>query len=142
MLLVIVTALFKNTEVVKMQKIDDQLSAIYQEQIEGEITIIDSRWKQTNQTKRRALTNLPNFTEEEAMNFIFLVESSRNFAAVNPSSLACGAGQALPCSKLSNVCPNWANDPECQIEFFTNYVKNRYGGWNEAVAFWNTHGWY
>lgn len=47
--------------------------------------------------------------------------------------LACGLGQALPCSKLTSVCSlsNYA----CQDEWFTQYMA-RYGSWEAAKSFW------
>lgn len=53
-----------------------------------------------------------------------------------------GLGQACPGSKLINVCPEYANDPICQLRFFTNYVNGRYGSWNGAYQFWVVNHWY
>jgi hypothetical protein len=75
------------------------------------------------------------------MQFIFLHESTNRLAVVN-SIGACGLGQALPCSKLANACPNWQTDAACQISFFTDYANARYGGWENAKAFWLSHSWW
>jgi uncharacterized protein YabE (DUF348 family) len=53
-----------------------------------------------------------------------------------------GLGQACPGSKLVNACPDYANDPICQLRFFTNYVNGRYGSWNGAYQFWVVNHWY
>jgi len=81
-------------------------------------------------------------TESEAKAFIYFKESSTILSKVNKSSGACGLGQSLPCSKLSNVCPNWQTDYECQDEWFTNYMLNRYGSWDNAKAFHLKKGWW
>ena len=65
-------------------------------------------------------------------------ESSWNPNAVNASSGACGLAQALPCSKMG---PNWS-DPVVALKWQYNYVNNRYGGYPQAVAFWNANHWY
>lgn len=65
-------------------------------------------------------------------------ESSWNPNAVNASSGACGLAQALPCSKMG---PNWS-DPVVALKWQYNYVTQRYGGYPQAVAFWNANHWY
>lgn len=74
-------------------------------------------------------------SEYEAKMFIYKKESGNNPSAINPSSGACGLGQALPCSKLK--CG--LKDYECQDKWFTNYMKERYGTWQKAKAFWLAH---
>lgn len=76
----------------------------------------------------------------DAMAFIFAHESSNNPTAINASSGACGLGQALPCSKLTNICS--LDDVTCQTQFFTEYALARYGSWENAMAFWQTHLWW
>lgn len=58
------------------------------------------------------------------------------------SSGCLGLGQACPGSKLVNACPEYANDPICQLRFFTAYVNGRYGSWNGAYQFWIVNHWY
>lgn len=70
--------------------------------------------------------------------FIYQHESGNRTDAINPSSGACGLGQALPCSKM----PCSLSDYACQDNFFTNYMKSRYGTWENAVAFWKSHKWW
>lgn len=68
-----------------------------------------------------------------------------NGGAINcagSSTLACGLGQALPCSKLLAVCPD-LSDYGCQDNYFTNnYMIPRYGSWENARAFWLAHNWW
>ena len=52
-------------------------------------------------------------------------------------SLACGIGQAWPCSKLRAVCS--LSDYSCQDAFFTNYAVQRYGSWEKAWSFWQSN---
>lgn len=70
--------------------------------------------------------------EQEAKAFIYQKESSNRTDAINPTSGACGIGQAWPCSKL----PCTLQDYTCQDEYFTAYMQNRYGSWQAAKAFW------
>ena len=70
--------------------------------------------------------------------FIYEHESGNNPGAINASSGACGLGQALPCSKM----PCSLSDYACQDNFFTQYMQSRYGTWENAVAFWQSHRWW
>lgn len=65
-------------------------------------------------------------------------ESGWNPNAVNPSSGACGLGQQLPCGKWAGA---W-NDPVAALVAQYGYVKARYGGYAQAVAFWQANKWY
>lgn len=65
-------------------------------------------------------------------------ESGWNPSAVNASSGACGLTQALPCSKLGG---SW-NDPIVALQWGDQYVKERYGGWQQALAHSYANGWY
>lgn len=73
-----------------------------------------------------------------AVDSIVSRESGWNPNAVNASSGACGLAQALPCSKMG---PNWS-DPVVALKWQYNYVNARYGGYPQAVAFWNANHWY
>jgi len=53
-----------------------------------------------------------------------------------------GLGQACPGSKLVNACPDYANDPVCQLRFFNGYAVGRYGSWNGAYNFWLINHWW
>ena len=77
-------------------------------------------------------------TEAEAKAFIYQKESGNRTDAINPSSGACGLGQALPCSKM----PCTLQDYACQDQFFTQYMTNRYGTWSAAKQFWQAKHWW
>lgn len=94
---------------------------------------------------------------EEAMNWIISHEGGPT--SVNPSSLACGLAQSLPCSKvLSFAGVNLASHnlntfagvqaaistvpAETQREWMRQYCINRYGSLTNAKSFWQSHGWY
>jgi hypothetical protein len=74
----------------------------------------------------------------DAKLFIYNHESGNRTNAINPSSGACGLGQALPCSKM----PCSLNDYNCQDTFFTNYASQRYGSWQNAAIFWSANSWW
>jgi len=82
----------------------------------------------------------PSTTPSDAKLFIYLKESGNNPARYN-SSGCLGLGQACPASKLLAVCPD-INDYACQDAWFTNYATKRYGGWEQAKAFWLAHNWW
>lgn len=63
-------------------------------------------------------------------------ESGCRTSAINPSSGACGIPQAYPCSKLP--CPLNDSGAVCQLQWMDNYVKNRYGSWENALAKWHS----
>lgn len=77
---------------------------------------------------------------QDAKSFIYQKESGNNPLAINPSSGACGIGQALPCSKLTSVCQ--LSDYQCQDAFFTRYMQSRYGTWEKARTFWLSNHWW
>lgn len=73
-----------------------------------------------------------------AVDSIVSRESGWNPNAVNKSSGACGLGQQLPCGKWAGA---W-NDPVAALKAQYGYVVARYGGYPQAVAFWNANHWY
>lgn len=75
------------------------------------------------------------------VDYIFQHESRWNPAARNASGCT-GLGQACPGSKLAAVCPNWENDPVCQIKFFNGYAVGRYGSWAAAYNAKIAKGWW
>jgi hypothetical protein len=89
-------------------------------------------------------------SEAEAKSFIYQHESGNVPCKINGGSincaghpyLACGLGQALPCSKLQAVCPDLA-DYGCQDNWFSRVYLARYHySWVEAKAFWVAHRWW
>jgi len=71
--------------------------------------------------------------------FIYMKESGNNPQARNAGGCL-GLGQACPGSKLLAVCPTL--DYACEDAFFTNYALSRYGSWEGALAFWQSHHWW
>ncbi len=77
-------------------------------------------------------------SEWSAAEILIQRESSWNPNAVNPNGGACGLVQALPCSKLG---ANWS-DPVVALKWGDQYVKQRYGSWQQALAHSYANGWY
>lgn len=63
----------------------------------------------------------------------------RSDCNANPTS-ACGLAQSLPCGKQSKY-GHWT-DPVANLKWQYEYVTARYGGYAQAVAFWNSNHWY
>lgn len=63
----------------------------------------------------------------------------RNDCNANPTS-ACGLAQSLPCGKQAKY-GHWT-DPVANLKWQHEYVTARYGGYPQAVAFWNSNHWY
>lgn len=76
----------------------------------------------------------PPASSNEAKEYIYMHESSNDPSKVN--SRGCyGLGQ--DCNNvLSTACPNWRTDRECQDKFWEDYMRKRYGTWENAKAFW------
>lgn len=89
-----------------------------------------------------------NESEAEAKAFIYEHESGNVACKINGGAIdcnyngdrACGIGQALPCQKLTAVCN--LSDYACQDNWFTEYMRGRYGTWVNAKAFWLSHRWW
>ncbi|GEM_PF-889068 len=81
-----------------------------------------------------ATTGIPN---SAAKAYIYAHESSNNPSAINAQGCY-GLGQ--DCSgKVRQLCgANYA----CQDAFFDSYAASRYGGWANALAFWQSHHWW
>ncbi len=73
-------------------------------------------------------------SEWPSVRFIVMKESGGNPNAINPSSGSCGLVQFLPCS-VEKAGANW-NDPVNALRRGDAYARSRYGGWPQAVAFW------
>ena len=68
-------------------------------------------------------------------------ESGCRVDARNASG-AYGIPQALPGNKMASAGADWETNPVTQIRWMINYVNGRYGGWNQALNYWYSHGWY
>lgn len=64
----------------------------------------------------------------------------------NPASVSAnrciGLGQRCNPQILISACPNWQNDPVCQLEHFSEYANGRYGSWQGAYSFWQVNHWW
>ena len=74
--------------------------------------------------------------------WLIMHESGCNPRATNTSSGAYGIPQALPGAKMASAGSDWQTNPITQIRWMDGYVKSRYGGWAQAVAFWQANHWY
>lgn len=78
-----------------------------------------------------------------AVDYIVSRESGWNPCAYNPGKSdcnanprsACGLAQSYPCGKV----PGHWTDPVANLKWQYQYVKGRYGGYAQAVAYWKTH---
>ncbi len=68
-------------------------------------------------------------------------ESGCRVDAENVSSGAYGIPQALPGNKMASAGADWQTNPVTQIRWMSGYVS-RYGGWQGAINWWYSHGWY
>lgn len=73
--------------------------------------------------------------------FLIYHESGCRVNATNASSGAYGIPQALPGGKMASAGADWQTNPVTQIRWMAGYV-GRYGGWQGAYNFWNSHHWY
>lgn len=77
-----------------------------------------------------------------AASYIIDRESHWNPIAQNPSSGAYGLCQALPGSKMASAGADWQTNPVTQLRWCSGYAQGRYGGWQGALNWWNTHHWW
>lgn len=69
-------------------------------------------------------------------------ESGWDVNAQNASSGAYGLVQALPGSKMASAGADWKTNPETQIKWGHDYMKDRYGSPCGAWDHWQANGWY
>lgn len=93
-----------------------------------------AKYAASSSTTRRAPTSSVAFDEESARAFIVMKESGGNYNARN--------GRYIGAYQLTNTYLNGDYSPENQDRVAEQYVKNRYGSWMNAAAFWQTHHWY
>ena len=74
--------------------------------------------------------------------WIIFKESKCRYNARNKSSGAYGIPQSLPGKKMASAGADWETNPITQIKWMISYVNGRYGGWNGAKRWWDTHHWY
>ena len=75
---------------------------------------------------------------------LWIGESDWRWDATNPSSGAYGIPQSLPASKMASAGPDWKTNPETQIRWGLDYIKQSYGSPCGAMNFWNSQNphWY
>lgn len=69
-------------------------------------------------------------------------ESNWRWNALNKNSGAYGIPQALPGRKMAEMGADWITNPETQVRWGVNYIKNRYGAPCGAMAHSNKFNWY
>ncbi len=70
-------------------------------------------------------------------------ESAGRTSAKNPHSTAFGAFQMLKANRKHYQGAQWqSTDLGVQYAAASHYVKDRYGSWDRAKAFWQSHHWY
>ncbi len=70
-------------------------------------------------------------------------ESGGNPRAQNPHSTAFGAFQMLKATRKQYMGSNWqSTNLGDQYNAASHYVRDRYGGWDQAKRFWQRHHWY
>jgi hypothetical protein len=69
-------------------------------------------------------------------------ESNWRWDALNKSSGAYGIPQSLPGRKMAEMGADWVTNPETQVRWGVNYIKNRYGAPCGAMAHSNKFNWY
>lgn len=79
--------------------------------------------------------------QHSSADFIISRESGWRPAA-RSSNNCIGLGQRCNASILISACPNWENDPVCQLRHFNQYAVGRYGSWDKAYQFWSVNHWW
>ena len=69
-------------------------------------------------------------------------ESNWRWDALNKNSGAYGIPQSLPGRKMAEMGADWVTNPETQVRWGVNYIKNRYGAPCGAMAHSNKFNWY
>lgn len=79
------------------------------------------------------------------VDYIMTDESGWNPAAVSANKCI-GLGQNCRDEEgdywLDDACPNWREDPVCQLGRFEQYAVGRYGSWEAAYHFKRRNGWW
>jgi hypothetical protein len=74
---------------------------------------------------------------------IMIAESGGSTTCTNPSSTAFGAFQMTRENRIRYMGADFeSTDFDKQYAAACAYVRDRYGGWEQAAAFWNQNHWY
>ena len=83
------------------------------------------------------------FAMPAAARWIMQRESNGRTTAKNPHSSAFGAFQMIKANRKRYMGANFAStDLGAQYAAASHYVRDRYGSWDRAKAFWQRHHWY
>lgn len=83
------------------------------------------------------------FTMPASARWIMQRESGGRTHAKNPHSSAFGAFQMIKANRRHYMGANWqSTDLGAQFAAASHYVRDRYGSWDRAKAFWQRHHWY
>lgn len=86
------------------------------------------------------------FTDDQwgCLEQLWVGESGWRWDATNPTSGAYGIPQSLPASKMASAGADWKTNPETQIRWGIDYIKQSYGSPCGALNFWNAQSphWY
>lgn len=140
----------KRREAAKREKIAEanrQATMTRQASAEAEVQPEPTRSVSGNKESWLRASGIPE-SEWWAVDYIVSRESGWDPCAYNPGRSdcganpvsACGLAQSLPCGKQSKY-GHWT-DPVANLKWQHEYVKNRYNGYAEAVAFWRANDWY
>lgn len=138
----------RTQELEKQVSIKQQQKAAEQQRIAGAASLSGTAYAAGgNKDTWLAASGIPQ-SEWWAVDYIVSRESgwqpcayypSQNDCNANPSS-ACGLAQSLPCGKQAKY-GHWT-DPVANLKWQYEYVKGRYGGYAQAVAYWKANGHY
>lgn len=129
------------------QKLEQELQKLQQERLELEKALQAKKQQKANDLAvkaQKAVTGTQVASAAvptgcgDAKSCIYAKESGNRTDAINASSGACGLGQAWPCIKMGCSLQDYA----CQDAYFTRYALVRYGGWEQAWAYWQAHHWW
>lgn len=82
-------------------------------------------------------------TAYKAVESIITRESNWNPLSWNASdSGAYGLCQALPASKMETAGVDYMTNPITQLKWCNSYAIARYGSWEAAAQFWESHKWW
>ena len=102
-----------------------------------------SNWE--NVARRMALRRYGYTPEQFGMlDSIIERESGWSPGAINPTVVNGRQAMGIPQRMMdpSMADSAWMNNPEAQIRWLFNYIKERYGSVEDALAFKNREGWY
>ncbi len=101
------------------------------------VTNVTTKTTRTTTTARTASHTSYPVSPNAAKAYIYARESGNNPNATNPNGCY-GLGQDCN-GVVRTMC---GADYACQDAYFTRYAMARYGSWENALAFWQSHHWW